>query len=152
MAALLLPFPLRGRFWTAVADLLHLPAFAVLTGLVLAHHNCRHGEGGDEQSTNWRRGVLPLWLTLAVIAFSGLIELAQGLLSRHASLDDLFRNAAGAIVALAIYQAIVCRSAVVRTLCVAAAIGLLVLAAWGPLGEIRDSISVGERSGWNGER
>lgn len=94
--ALLMPLPVRGRFWYRVADLLHIPAFALLNflGLLIVRQHWQ---------SRWRA---PILLTIGVIALSGVIEIIQGQLSRQASLDDLYRNPLGAVAALLIFKAL----------------------------------------------
>jgi len=75
---------------------MHIPAFGILNFLVLLVVR-RHF------SFRWR---VPILVTVSVIAFSGLLELIQGQLSRHASLDDLFRNSLGAVAAMLIFKSL----------------------------------------------
>jgi len=129
--ALLAPLPVRGRFWYRVADLLHIPAFAVLTFLALVVVR-------QHTKSSWR---VPVLVTLCVVAFSGLMEIIQGLLSRYASLDDLFRNTLGAIAALLIFKSLEywsSESARPRRLLMVGAVIVLAIATIRPTASIVD--------------
>jgi glycopeptide antibiotics resistance protein len=94
--ALLMPLPFRGRFWYRVADLLHIPAFGILNffALVITRQHTK---------SPW---MAPGLITLVTIGLSGVLELIQGMLTRYASLDDLFRNSLGALAALLVFKAL----------------------------------------------
>lgn len=94
LVALLMPAPFHGRLWDRLADLLHIPAFGLINYLALSITRYHF-------VSRWR---VPLMVTAAVILFSGLIELVQGMLSRYASLSDLFCNSMGATTALLLHQ------------------------------------------------
>lgn len=93
---LLMPLPIRERFWARAADLLHIPAFGVLNFLFLLI---------ARQHTTSRYAV-PILITLCTISLSGLIEVIQGYFSRSPSLGDLFRNSLGATAALLVFKSL----------------------------------------------
>jgi len=129
--ALLMPLPVRGRFWYRVADLLHIPAFALLNflGLLIVRHHTL---------SRWRA---PIGVTVCVIGLSGLIEIIQGQLSRSASLDDLYRNSLGAFAALLIFKAWETNASenpYPRRIMLVSAFTLIALATTGPTASIID--------------
>lgn len=91
LLGLLLPPPraMRGRLGSSVFDLLHVPAFTILTllAILLAERYF---------SKTMKTRVV---VTVAVIAAGGCIELLQELVGRSASTHDLIANAAGAVTA-----------------------------------------------------
>ncbi len=131
VAMLLMPLPLRERFWSRAADLLHIPAFGVLNFLFLliARQHTR--------SPNW----VPVLVTLCTVSLSGLIELIQGFVSRSTSLGDLFRNLLGATASLLIFKAMEswpAENRQPRRLFLLAAILVIAIAAAPPLASIID--------------
>lgn len=129
--ALLMPLPIRGRFWYRVADLLHIPAFGILNffALVIVRQHAK---------SPW---TLPTLITLITILLSGFLEMLQGLLSRHASLDDLFRNSLGALSSLLVFKALEVRRENrigLSRLLVAGAMGTIALATLRPTAAIVD--------------
>lgn len=100
VGALLMPLPIRDRFWGLVGDLLHIPAFGLLNFLLLWIVR-------QHSRSTW---IVPVLLTMGTITASGVIELVQGLLSRYASWDDLLRNALGAIASLLVFKSLEYRS------------------------------------------
>ena len=97
---LLMPLPLRERFWARAADLLHIPAFGIMNFLFLLI--------ARQHSKSWWR--MPIMVTACTMSLSGLIELTQGFFSRSPSLDDLFRNSLGAAASLLIFKVLECWS------------------------------------------
>lgn len=91
---LLAPMPRawHNRLGTSVADMMHVPAFAILTSLALAIVNRFLSQ----------RFAVHLFVTGVVITASAGVEVAQSVLGRSASLHDLMANTAGAISALLI--------------------------------------------------
>lgn len=129
--ALLMPLPVHGRVWFRIADLLHIPAFGVLNFLVLLIVR-------QHSVSPWR---MPILVTALTITLSGLLEIAQGLLSRYASLDDLFRNALGAIASLLIFKSLEYRQSDHKRLgrvLIVAAFAVVVIATIPPTASIVD--------------
>ncbi len=128
---LLMPLPLRERLWARSADLLHIPAFGMMNFLFLLI---------ARQHTP-SRFAAPILVTLCTISLSGLIELIQGYFSRSPSLDDLYRNALGAIASLMVFKSLECWSSDnkrPRRLLLASAFIVVAIATIQPIASIID--------------
>lgn len=131
LLGLLLPPPrlMRDRLGSSIFDLLHVPAFTILTllAILLAERYF---------SKSMRTRVM---MTVAVIMAGGCVELIQAFVGRSASIHDLMANAAGAATAFLLRCSLGVDS-VSKRLSRVAAVAVFVAASTGPVLSILDVI------------
>ena len=98
--AFLVPIPFHSRLASRFGDLVHLPAYVLITYLWIAI--------SDRFVSN--KLFTRLLTTLAIVSVSGGIELLQAKLGRTASLHDLITNGSGATVGLFAHLSAGCES------------------------------------------
>ncbi len=98
--AFLMPVPFHSRLSNRFGDLVHLPAYVLITYLGIAV--------SDRYVNN--KLFTRLLATLAIVSVSGFIELLQAKLGRTASLQDLITNGSGATVGLFVHLSAGCES------------------------------------------
>lgn len=117
---LLMPIQVATREGRSLMDAAHAPLFAVLTLLMMWQL------GGAANDRPGRRAIA-IWL--AIVGFSGIMELAQNLSGRSASWADLLANLLGATAGLALSAIPRTRGSVRRGALVVVA-GVILAAAW----------------------
>jgi VanZ family protein len=132
LMGLLAPMPRawHNRLGTSVADMMHVPAFAILTSLALAIVNRFLSQ----------RFAVHLFVTGVVIAAGAAVEVAQSVLGRSASIHDLIANSAGAIAALLIRVSLG-SDTIFKRFCRVVAVCLLLVASAGPCLSILDDLN-----------
>ena len=96
LAGLVYPFPMNGRYWNALFDLAHAPAFFLIFILVAGFLDPSSiGFSSDSRAllplTPWR-----LLLISGLLFFGGVTcEVAQKFVERHPSIDDIAANSVG---------------------------------------------------------
>lgn len=98
LTALVYPFPMNGRFWNAIFDLAHAPAF-FLFYLLVAGFLDPASIGFSAHSRTLLRLTPRRLLLISGLLFSGgvICEVAQKFVDRHPSLEDIFSNTVGLI-------------------------------------------------------
>lgn len=131
LLGLLLPPPrlARSRLGSNIFDLLHVPAFMLLTLLAILL-----AERYFSKSMKTR-----VMLTLVIILVGGCIELIQEFVGRSASMHDLFANASGAATAF-LLRFSYGTDTITKRLSRVAAIVVFMVASIGPMISILDGI------------
>ena len=125
--AFLMPLPFHSRLSSRIGDLVHLPAYVLITYLGVAI--------SDRFVSN--KLFTRLLTTLAIVSLSGCIELLQAKLGRTASLQDLITNGSGATVGLLVHLSAGCDSLTKRCIRMAGIV-IVLLVASGPFRSLID--------------
>ena len=129
--AFLVPLPFHSRLTSRLGDLVHLPAYVLITSLGIVI---------SDRFVSCKLFTRLLTVT-TIIAISGCIELLQAKLGRSASLADLFTNASGAFLALLVRLSSGCDSIAKRFTRMSAII-LFTYVASGPIRSLIDVLRI----------
>lgn len=129
--AFLVPLPYHSRLSSRFGDLVHLPAYVLITYLAIVI---------SDRFVSDKLFIRALTV-MAIISVSGCIELLQSKFGRTASFADLFTNASGAFAALLVRLSSGCDSIAKRFTRVSAII-LFVYVASGPVRSLIDVLRI----------